>query len=151
MPSGFPRFQYWTFRTFCFGQKNWPEEKLVRKKMVWQLPGVGRRCKQGALNQDEHRFTMMIWGLITGTWKPYHEFQTVSSSPETQTTIYFALLPLLLPTCHVNRFFLTMEIYLDHLVCMLSCVVKNSDKLYNFTSASYSVFACVYMFTTEFC
>ena len=55
-------------------KKNWSEEKLVRgkigqkknwseKKLVWQLPGVGRRCKQGALNQDEHHFTMIIWGL----------------------------------------------------------------------------------------
>ena len=73
-------------------------------------------------------------------------------SPEAQTTVYFALLP---PLPLTSIVFLLLEINLDHLeylglVCMLSCVVKNSDKLYNFTSDPYLVFACVYMFTTEF-
>ena len=89
----------------------------------------------------------------------YGDLEAISSvsnsvfSPETQTTVHFALLPPLPLTSIV--FLLLLEINLDHLeylglVCMLSFVVKNSDKLYNFTSVPYSVFACVYMFTTEF-
>ena len=130
-----------------------PDILLWSEKLVRPLPGVGRRGRQGALSQDEHHFTMMIWGLITETWKPYHRFQTVffHQKPK-QLSILLSPLPFF---WHVNRFFPPVEINLDHLeylglVCMLSCVVKNSDKLYNFTSDPYLVFACVYMFTTEF-
>ena len=128
-----------------------PDILLWSEKLVRPLAGVGRRGRQGALSQVEHHFTMMIWGLITGTWKPYHRFQTVFflQKPK-QLFILLSFLPFLSIV-----FFLPVEINLDHieylgLVCMLSCVVKNSDKLYNFTSDPYLVFACFYMFTTEF-
>ena len=50
---------------------------LVRKIGPATAGGWEERQPRCSKSQDEHHFTMMIWGLITGTWKPYHRFQTV--------------------------------------------------------------------------
>ena len=50
---------------------------LVRKIGPATAGGWEERQPRCSKSQDEHHFTMMIGGLITGTWKPYHRFQTV--------------------------------------------------------------------------
>ena len=47
---------------------------LVRKIGPATAGGWEERQPRCSKSQDEHHFTMMIGGLITGTWKPYHRF-----------------------------------------------------------------------------
>ena len=79
----------------------------------------------------------------------YGHLEAISSVFLQKPKQLFILLSLLPFLWHQSFFLLLLEINLDHLeylglVCMLNCVVKNSDKLYNFTSDPYLVFSCVY-------